>query len=104
MTAVNKFPQAEDDLINIWVRIASDSPFHADRYLDHLDAKMQLLAEFPHLGRLHPELGQGLRGFPVDDYLIFYRQVESGVDIVRVLHGARDIQALFHTSDHQPKP
>jgi toxin ParE1/3/4 len=50
------------------------------------------------MGRLYPELAADLRGFPADDYIIFYREVSEGIEIVRVLHGARDIQAVFHDS------
>jgi len=95
MSAVRKRPRAEEDLIGIWLRIASDSPRHADRYLDLLDEKLRLPASSPRMGRLHPELGPGLRGFPVDDYIVFYREASPGVEIVRVLHGARDIDSLF---------
>ena len=95
MTAVRKLPEAEEDLIGIWLYIASDNPRRADRYLDLLDEKMRLLASSPGLGCVRPELGPGLRGFPVDDYVVFYRAAPPGVEIVRVLHGARDIEALF---------
>ncbi|MFL5342368.1 MAG: type II toxin-antitoxin system RelE/ParE family toxin [Gemmataceae bacterium] len=92
---VKKLPEAEKDLIEISLRIALDNPFHADRYLDLLDEKMRLLATSPRMGRLHPELSAGLRGFAVDDYIVFYREAIQGIDVVRVLHGARDIDSLF---------
>ena len=41
----------------------------------------------------------GLRSWSVGNYVIFYRQVSTGIDIVRVLHGARDIEALFHDAE-----
>jgi toxin ParE1/3/4 len=92
---VNKLPEAEEDLIEIWLRIALDNPFHADRYLDLLEEKMRLLATSPRMGRMHSELSAGLRGFPVDDYIVFYQETIEGIDVVRVLHGARDIDNLF---------
>jgi toxin ParE1/3/4 len=48
---------------------------------------------------LRPDLGAGILGFPVEDYVIFYRQVSTGIEVVRVLHGARDIEALFHDTE-----
>ena len=97
MNPVRKRTQAEEDLIGIWLRIAQDSPFHADHFLDFLDEKMRLLASSPRMARLRPELSEGLRAFPVDDYVVFYREADQGIEIVRVLHGARDIAALFST-------
>ena len=47
------------------------------------------------MGRARPELAADLRSFPVGNYIIFYRPIEDGVEIVRVLSGARDIDALF---------
>jgi plasmid stabilization system protein ParE len=44
-------------------------------------------------------VGDGIRGFPAQDYMIFYRESSHDIEIVRVLHGARDISALFQT-DH----
>jgi len=99
MSRVHKLPQAEEDLLDIWVHIASASPFHADRFLDLLDSKMRLLADAPGIGRLRAELSPSLRGLPVGHYLIFYRQAGTGIEVVRVLHGARDIEALFHDAE-----
>jgi toxin ParE1/3/4 len=101
MNPFRKLPAAEEDLIDIWLRIAQDSPFHADRFLDFLDEKMRLLASSRRMARLHPELSEGLRGFPVGDYLVFYREAEGGIEIVRVLHSSRDIAALFAAEESE---
>ena len=98
MTTVRRLPQAEEDLLDLWCYIASDNPARADSYLDYLDEKLILLADAPGIGRLHNNLAPGLRAFPVDSYRIFYRQTDIGIDIVRVLHGARDTEALFRDS------
>jgi toxin ParE1/3/4 len=49
------------------------------------------LGENPYLGRRRDELRRGYRGFPVGQYVIFYRVAEPGVRIVRILHGRRDV-------------
>jgi len=95
---VHKLPRAALDLIDIWVYIGKSSPENADRFLDVLEEKLRLLAEVPGLGRARPDLAANLRGFPFGDYHIFYRPVGQGIEVVRVLHGARDIDALFHDS------
>jgi toxin ParE1/3/4 len=98
MTVVRKLPQAREDLLDIWLHIGRDSPSRADRYLDLLESKLHLLSGSPHMGRLHTYLAQGLRGLPVDDYIILYREADDGIEVVRVLHGARDIESLFRDS------
>jgi toxin ParE1/3/4 len=59
--------------------------------------KFVLLAGQPLLGRLRPELAPNLRNFPVGNHVIFYRPIDNGIEVARVLHGARDIDALFRT-------
>src|ERR1700676_4302572 len=98
MSAVRKLPEAQEGLLEICLHIAPDSPFPAGHFLDFLDEKMRLLAPSPRMGRRYPELSEGLRGFPVEDYVIFYREALQGIDVVRVLHGARDIESLFRDS------
>ncbi|MGH7989069.1 MAG: type II toxin-antitoxin system RelE/ParE family toxin [Limisphaerales bacterium] len=49
----------------------------------------------PLLGREREELLPRLRSFPVSRYVIFYRPMENGIEVVRVLHGARDFPPLF---------
>ena len=95
MTMIRRLPKAQEDLLDIWCHIGCDNPNQADRYLDFLEDKLKLLATTPGMGRLYNDLAPGLRVFPVDDYLIFYRQSVEGIDVVRVLHGARDIESLF---------
>jgi toxin ParE1/3/4 len=53
------------------------------------------LANFPQMGTNHEELKKNLRSQAVGNYLIFYFALEDGVDIVRVIHGSRDIESLL---------
>ncbi len=87
--------RAHADLDEIWLFIAPDSVVAADRHSDTLLATIRRLGQWPGLGRPRPELGTALRSFPVGDYVIFYRPFENGIEIVRVLHGARDIPTQF---------
>lgn len=47
------------------------------------------------MGRMREILSAGLRSFPVGRYVIFYRPLQDGIDVVRVLHGTRDLEAVF---------
>jgi toxin ParE1/3/4 len=88
-------PRAKADLSEIWEFIADDSDDQADAFIDLIDQKFQLLAQKSGLGRRREELAEGLRSFPVGRYVIFYLPIPGGVQIVRVLHGARDIEAAL---------
>jgi toxin ParE1/3/4 len=89
-------PQAITDLAEIWDYIADDSEGSADSFIDLLDRKIRALARRPGIGRAREELAEGLRSFPVGRYIIFYRAISKGIEIVRILHGARDLETLFH--------
>jgi toxin ParE1/3/4 len=88
--------RARSDIAEIWDYISEDSEMQADAFVDRLGAKLQLLALRPGLGRLRDELFPGLRSFPFERYVIFYESVPEGIGVVRVLHGARDVDAQFH--------
>ena len=98
MPTLHRTAQAEDDLIDIWLYIAHDDPSAADRTLDDIEDKCLLLADQPGLGPERPDIAFGLRYFPVRRYLILYREISDGVEIVRVLHGARDVPTLLADS------
>jgi toxin ParE1/3/4 len=92
-------PKAKADLSDIWQFMAEDSDDQADAFIDLIDQKFQLLAQQSGLGRRREELAEGLRSFPVGRYVIFYLPVPGGVQIVRLLHGARDIEAAVTKPD-----
>jgi toxin ParE1/3/4 len=95
MKAVIRSPQARLDLSEIADFIARDSVDAALRFLDEVDNVLKKLADFPGLGRSRDELGPGLRSFPAGNYVLFYRATAEAIDLVRVLHGARDLDRLF---------
>ena len=80
-------PEAETDLIEIWVYIAEENPTAADALLESIDDKCATLATSPLMGRIRDELLPGIRSFPVGHYVIFYQPIEDGIEVVRVLHG-----------------
>jgi toxin ParE1/3/4 len=90
-------PEAEAELDDIWVRIAHESSIDvATRVVEGITDRFWLLARYPHVGRQRDEdLRPGLRSFPADDYVIIYRIEEDVVLILHVVHGSRDIAALF---------
>lgn len=95
MARVTRRPLAEADIFEIWDYIADDSMEAADRWVNQLDEKFQLIATQPMMGRAREELVPGLRSFPFRRYVFFYMPTGNGIDVVRVLHGTRDIDAAF---------
>lgn len=88
-------PAAVGDLKDIWNFIADDSPARADAYLRRLNEALSRLAEAPLIGRLRPEIKENTRSFPVDSYVVLYLALPDGIDVVRVVHGSRDLARLF---------
>ncbi len=87
--------RAEEDLIEIWLSIAPDSEEAANALLDRFDEICECLATFPKLGPARPDLAPALRYMVVGRYLILYRIIQDGVEIVRVAHGARHLPDLI---------
>ena len=90
--------RAEEDLIEIWTWVARDSLTAADRLLDRIDEVCGRLAENPLMGPARPDLAEGLRYFVAGSYLVIYREAAAGVEIVRIIHGARDLPNLFRNT------
>lgn len=86
---------ARTDLDDLWLFIAQDDPEAADRFHDLLLSKFLALAKHPLMGRARDELRSDMRGFPVGNYIIFYRDTPECLEVVRVLHGARDLEDVF---------
>ncbi len=87
--------RATSDLTEIWSYIADDSVTNADAFIDKLYETIQVLANQSGAGRRREELAPGILSFPFARYIIFYRASRDAIEIVRVLHGARDIQTIF---------
>lgn len=95
MARVPRRQLAAADILDIWGQIAEGSLEQADRWVDKLDEKFQLTATQPLMGRARDELAVDIRSFPFGRYVIFYAPIEDGIDVVRVLHSARDVDAGF---------
>ena len=79
----------------IWIYIAQDNPDAADRYIHSIVSRFLTLGAMPKIGRERPELSPGLRSFAIGRHVIFYRLFDDGIEVVRVLNGARDLPPLF---------
>jgi len=89
--------QAEEDLAAIWGFVAERDDTAADKLIASIVNQMAMLATFPQAGRRREALFPGLRSFAIGRYVIFYRAFAEGVEVVRVLHGSRDVRRAFET-------
>jgi toxin ParE1/3/4 len=87
-------PTPRQDLQGIFDYTARDKPDAAARWIDKIEGKCALLADNPELGEKRPELGEGIRSSLLGRYIIFYRAVARGIEIVRVIAGDRDIRHI----------
>ncbi len=102
MSRVLKREAAKRDMVQQWVWYAETAGVEvADRFLEAANSTMELLAAQPESGKLFQARKrslQGMRWFPISDgfenILLFYFPLEDGVDVVRVVHGSRDLERL----------
>jgi toxin ParE1/3/4 len=95
MSQIRVSDKATADLDEIWLYIAQDNPDAADKYIRAIVSRFPTLASMPLMGRERAELSPRLRSLPVGRRVIFYRPLDNGVEIARVLDGARDLPPLF---------
>jgi toxin ParE1/3/4 len=92
---VSKLAERDLKTIAYFIATESGSVDSADRQIDAITERCELLGDHPAIGRDRSDLGQGRRTFPVDSYVILYRVRGKDVLILRVAHSKRDLDALF---------
>lgn len=90
-------PLAETDLSDIWDYISADSPERGEKLIRDIYSKLGTIAHNPYIGKARPEIEQDLRSFPVGRYIVFYFPLPEGIDVIRILHGSRDIDKMDPT-------
>ncbi len=97
MTEAIISPEAIEDIGDIRGCIAMDNPETAERVMQAIKASGALLAAQPELGQNQPLL-RGVRVWVITEfpsYLMFYREHEGSVEIVRVLQSAGGSKSIF---------
>ncbi|EMI21741.1 Plasmid stabilization system [Rhodopirellula maiorica SM1] len=87
-------PSAQQDLSDIYDYIARDKPIAAANWVEKIEEKCKLIAATPELGERRPEYGADIRSSVVGRYVIFFRPIENGIEVARVIAGDRDIRSL----------
>jgi toxin ParE1/3/4 len=94
-------PAARSDLEQILTYLDRHSPHAADRFAVEVDRIIDRLVKLPRMGRDRSDLRPGLRSVVISNYILFYRIAKKRVEIVRILHGARDIDSIFESNDNE---
>jgi toxin ParE1/3/4 len=103
MKPVRLTPRVDSDIDACLSWIAKDNPAVALRFLDALRAYLRYPSRMPGIGSpryAEIPLVHGVRMLAIKDfenYLLFYLEHEDCVDVIRVLHGARDIPEALHS-------
>jgi toxin ParE1/3/4 len=98
MSEFRLLPEAEAELDGIWMHLAreSGSVDIATRVVESVTERFWRLARYPRIGRRRDDLRPGLRSLAAGDYIIVHRVMEEEVVLIlHVVHGSRDIPALF---------
>jgi toxin ParE1/3/4 len=99
VTKVRFTRRAREDLLDIWPYIEPRSPLIADQVYDRIERNCQHLRDHPQLGPARPEIGDGARALIIERWIALYRLMEDGVQIVRIVDGARDLTHIEWTPE-----
>ncbi|WP_377295734.1 type II toxin-antitoxin system RelE/ParE family toxin [Rhizobium sp. SGZ-381] len=88
--------RARDDLETIWQAIAHENPGRATSFVEELIDLAESLATMPfRFAEVRRYSASGIRRVPHSNYLIFYRVLADRIEIIHVLHAARDIDRML---------
>jgi toxin ParE1/3/4 len=92
---------AEQDLEEVFLYIGREqqSPAAAARVIRDIADKAGIYAEQPLLAEPRPEFGESIRAYHAHCYVIFYRPVSEGIEVLRVIHGSRDVFKVFRRQE-----
>lgn len=100
MRRIERRPKARFDLLAIYNYIADNSgEARAERYLRRINDVSSYLAQHPMMGRDRPEVETGIRSFPCDRHVIFYLPLEDGVELVRIIDAAMDLERAWGSEE-----
>jgi toxin ParE1/3/4 len=87
-------PTARQDLSDIFDYIARDKPIAAANWVETIEQKCRLIATTPEFGDKRAEYGIDIRSSVVGRYVVFFRPIRDGIEVLRVIPGDRDIRSL----------
>jgi toxin ParE1/3/4 len=107
VSRIKRTPKAKQDLLEHVCYLAKIDPNIAERFIEVSGTTFEKLAQMPRKGKLRefkrPELADVRQWFIAgfEYYLIFYRPIKGGIEILRVLYGTQDIDAIMNDEDSE---
>jgi toxin ParE1/3/4 len=97
MAQARLLPEARDDLREIatYIAVQDARPETAEKMIDAILDKCDLIATQPFMGTPRPDLGEGYRLSPIKRWVIVFRPTDEGIEVMRIVDGARDFKKLF---------
>jgi len=95
MLRIVKTSRAEKDLVKICEDLGKLNLSAAISFIDLLEDRIASLAQFPLMGEICKQFGEGIRQFPVNSYVIFYRPNSEDILVTRIMHGSRDLERAY---------
>lgn len=91
---IRRLPTAVVDIDGIWEYVNDRNPAAADRLVNRITDATARLENYPESGPRREDIAPTARSIVVGSYTVLYRVTEASVEIVRVVHGARDMRAF----------
>lgn len=85
---------AREDFLEIGDYIAKDNPIAALDFVHRLQERCTLLTDHPGSGRKRDEIEPAMRSATEGDYVIFYRALPDGIEVIRIIHSKRDLRKI----------
>jgi toxin ParE1/3/4 len=86
-------PRAQADLDEIWDYTAERwNEDQADRYIRDIRGAIEAVARDPRQGRACDHIRPGYRRYPAGSHMLFFRLIDEGIDVVRILHQSMDFE------------
>ena len=95
MGRVQRTAAARLDYLQIFLFVGEDNVPAAEKLVRTFDETVAILSDNPGIGPARPDLGKSLRTYPVGKYLLIYRPITDGIELVRVVQGSRNLRRLF---------
>lgn len=94
MPRIERTSRAKTDAVEIWAYIAEDNVTAADDLIDQIESRLAGLARMPESAEGVPYIAPDVRRSSVGNYVIYYRPIDDGIQLLRILHGARQPEDL----------
>ena len=86
---------ASKDLNDIADYFTENNIEAGERFFVAFNRKCKQLVAFPNSGKSYDSINAELRGISIENYVVFYRLLEDGIEILRVIHGRRNFPTAF---------